>query len=62
MTLQGGNGQVTRLIASVPLIAAGYPMINIDLDQRAEYYEGIRKVSYWAGGVGTPLMTFLPGT
>lgn len=34
------------MIASVPLIVAGYPMINIDLDGRAEYYEAIRKVSY----------------
>jgi hypothetical protein len=33
------------MIASVPLIMAGYPMINIDLDQRADYYEGIKRVS-----------------
>ena len=50
---QGGNGRVIRMIASVPLIIAGYPMINVDLDQRAEYYEGIRRVSGWMAHGGT---------
>ena len=36
------------MIASVPLIMAGYPMINIDLDQGAEYENGIERVSCWA--------------
>ena len=50
------------MIASVPLIVAGYPMINIDLDGRAEYYEAIRKVSYWAVTLGAPLTAAHPGT
>ena len=36
------------MIALVPLIMAGYPMINIDLDQGAEYENGIERVSCWA--------------
>ena len=44
------------MIVSVPLIVAGYPMINIDLGQRAEYYEGIRRVSSRTV-YGVPLLT-----
>lgn len=33
------------MIASVPLIIAGYPMINVDFDRRKEYYDGVRRVS-----------------
>ena len=32
------------MVASIPLIVAGYPMVSIDLDQRAEH-EGIRRVN-----------------
>ena len=38
--LQGENGTVTRIIA-------GYPIVNIDLDQRAECHEGVRRVNDW---------------
>ena len=34
------------MIASVPLIMAGYPMINVGLDQEAKYENGIKRVSY----------------
>lgn len=40
------------MIASVPLIVAGYPMINVDLDQYEEYEEGIRRVSRCVVGGG----------
>jgi len=43
------------MIASVPLIMAGYPMINIDLDQSVEYEEGIGRVSRWAVNIGALL-------
>ena len=33
------------MIASVPLIVEGYPMINVELGRREEYYRGIRRVS-----------------
>ena len=51
------------MIASVPLIMAGYPMINIGLDQEAEYENGIKMVSYWAVNVCALFMVmFHPGT
>ncbi|KAJ7847944.1 fido domain-containing protein [Mycena olivaceomarginata] len=37
-----GNGRVTRLVASIPLLLAGYPPISISLDQRSVYLEAIR--------------------
>ncbi|KAG5639830.1 hypothetical protein DXG03_003047, partial [Asterophora parasitica] len=40
---QDGNGRVTRLIASIPLLAHGYPPISIMANERAVYYEDIRK-------------------
>ena len=57
----GREWSAPRLIASIPLVRAGYPMINITLDRRAEYYEGIRRVSYQAVDVATLLLTFHPG-
>jgi len=50
---QCGDGRIINTIASIPLIVAGYPMININLDQRAEYYEDIKRVSDWTacGGI-----------
>lgn len=55
-TSQRGDGRIINMIASVPLILTGYPMINIDLDQRTEYYEGIRRVSNWMA-CGSILLT-----
>jgi hypothetical protein len=46
---QGGDGPVTQMIASVPLVIAGSSMIKIDLYQRTEYDEGIRRVSRLEG-------------
>ena len=34
------------MIASVPLIVEGYPMINVEPEKREEYHWGIRRVSY----------------
>ena len=51
------------MIASVPLIMAGYPMINVGLDQEAKYENGIKRVSYWAVDVCALFMViFHPGT
>ncbi|KAJ6491281.1 fido domain-containing protein [Mycena vitilis] len=41
---QDGNGRVTRLVASIPLLRAGYPPISISLDQRSDYLQAINKV------------------
>ncbi|KAJ7669351.1 fido domain-containing protein [Mycena polygramma] len=38
-----GNGRVTRLVASIPLLRAGYPPISISLDQRSDYLQAINK-------------------
>ncbi|KAF9480867.1 Fic-domain-containing protein [Pholiota conissans] len=40
---EDGNGRLTRLIASLPLMKHGYPPISIDLKQRPEYYDAINK-------------------
>ncbi|KAJ7171075.1 fido domain-containing protein [Mycena filopes] len=38
-----GNGRVTRLVASIPLLIAGYPPISISLNQRAVYFQAINE-------------------
>ena len=43
---QDGNGRVTRLLASLPLIRAGFPFINIRENRRDEYLEALFKVSF----------------
>ena len=43
---QDGNGRVPRLLASLPLIHAGYPFINVRAHKREEYLQAIFKVSY----------------
>ncbi|KAJ7729774.1 fido domain-containing protein [Mycena metata] len=40
-----GNGRVTRLVASIPLLLAGYPPISISLDQRSVYFQAIDEAS-----------------
>ncbi|KAF8644876.1 hypothetical protein AX16_008222 [Volvariella volvacea WC 439] len=40
---EDGNGRVTRMIASIPLVMHGYPPMSIPLDLRSEYYHGINK-------------------
>ncbi|KIL62556.1 hypothetical protein M378DRAFT_755608 [Amanita muscaria Koide BX008] len=41
-----GNGRVARLLASLPLIQAGYPPINVRVHKREEYLEALFKASY----------------
>ena len=41
---QDGNGRVARIIASIPLVKAGYPPISITLGQRTSYYTAIQQV------------------
>jgi len=36
-----GNGRVSRLLASVPLIRAGYPFINVRAHKREEYLQAL---------------------
>jgi len=43
---QDGNGRVSRLLASVPLVRAGYPFINIRAHKREEYLQTLFTVSY----------------
>ncbi|KAJ7199224.1 fido domain-containing protein, partial [Mycena pura] len=38
-----GNGRVTRLVASIPLLLAGYPPICISLAQRSVYFQAINE-------------------
>ncbi|KAM6501971.1 Fido domain containing protein [Amanita muscaria] len=38
-----GNGRVARLLASLPLIQAGYPPINVRVHKREEYLEALFK-------------------
>ncbi|KIY64880.1 hypothetical protein CYLTODRAFT_357772 [Cylindrobasidium torrendii FP15055 ss-10] len=38
-----GNGRVCRLVASIPLIRAGYPMISVPLEHRDAYFRAIKK-------------------
>ncbi|KAJ7747676.1 fido domain-containing protein [Mycena maculata] len=40
-----GNGRVTRLVASIPLLLAGYPPICISLEQRSAYVQAIHDAS-----------------
>ncbi|KAF8175103.1 fido domain-containing protein [Pholiota molesta] len=40
---EDGNGRLTRLIASIPLIRHGYPPLCIPLAERMEYYDAINK-------------------
>ncbi|KAI0317245.1 fido domain-containing protein [Amylostereum chailletii] len=40
---EDGNGRLTRLLASIPLMRHGYPPISLALTQRAEYYAAINK-------------------
>ena len=43
---QDGNGRTCRLIASIPLVMAGYPPININLTLQHGYYAALREVFY----------------
>lgn len=43
--LQDGNGRMTRLVASIPLLLAGYPPISISLDQRSVYLQAVNEVN-----------------
>ncbi|GLB34389.1 putative fic/DOC family protein [Lyophyllum shimeji] len=38
-----GNGRLTRIVASIPLMRSGYPPICLSLNRRSQYYQGIRK-------------------
>lgn len=49
-----GNGRVSRLLASLPLIHAGYPFINVRAHKREEYLQAIFKAQ--ATGDLQPLM------
>ncbi|KAJ6618496.1 fido domain-containing protein [Mycena sp. CBHHK59/15] len=40
-----GNGRVVRLVASIPLLLAGYPPISISLEERGEYLQAIHEAS-----------------
>ncbi|KAJ7500353.1 fido domain-containing protein [Mycena galericulata] len=51
--LQDGNGRVTRLVASVPLLLAGYPPFSISLDQRSVYLQALNEAF---NGNHVPLM------
>ncbi|KAJ7240143.1 fido domain-containing protein [Mycena haematopus] len=39
-----GNGRVARLVASIPLLFAGYPPISISLGQRTVYLQAINEM------------------
>lgn len=43
---QDGNGRVARLLASLPLVRAGYPFINVRAHKREEYLQTLRTVSH----------------
>ena len=45
------------MIASIPLLAAGYPPISIQVEHRVAYYMALRKVLYSLGTVVTVLLT-----
>jgi hypothetical protein len=45
LCVQDGNGRLGRIIASIPLMRAGYPPIAIELERRTEYYKAINKVN-----------------
>ncbi|KAH6908441.1 fido domain-containing protein [Coprinopsis sp. MPI-PUGE-AT-0042] len=38
-----GNGRVARIVASIPLLAAGYPPFSLTLARRREYYTAIQR-------------------
>jgi len=44
--MQDGNGRLSRLLASIPLIRAGYPFINIRPHMRVEYLQALKTASY----------------
>jgi hypothetical protein len=48
-----GNGRVSRLLASLPLVAAGFPPIIVADERKAEYYRALGQVR--AYGVSTLL-------
>jgi Fic family protein len=39
-----GNGRVSRLIASLPLLGAGFPPIMVKSERKSEYYTALREV------------------
>ncbi|KAF8652546.1 hypothetical protein AX16_004358 [Volvariella volvacea WC 439] len=43
---EDGNGRITRLISSIPLIMQGYPPISISLSQRRSYYDSLNAAYY----------------
>ncbi|KAG5335147.1 hypothetical protein C0989_002155 [Termitomyces sp. Mn162] len=42
-TLEDGNGRLSRIMASIPLIQAGYPPIAISMIRRPMYYQAINE-------------------
>ncbi|TFK94975.1 hypothetical protein K466DRAFT_571437 [Polyporus arcularius HHB13444] len=38
-----GNGRIARIIASIPLVKAGYPPISLTLRQQHSYYAGTQQ-------------------
>ena len=56
-----GNGRTSRLIASIPLVMAGYPPININLRLQQEYYTAIRRVFHIHLNEGTFSSYYLVG-
>ncbi|KAJ6597874.1 fido domain-containing protein [Mycena sp. CBHHK59/15] len=51
-----GNGRVTRLVVSIPLLLAGYPPISISLDQCSVYLQAINDAY---NGNHVPLMQYI---
>ncbi|KAF8797596.1 hypothetical protein BYT27DRAFT_7125328 [Phlegmacium glaucopus] len=45
LPFEDGNGQLARLLASIPLIREKYPPVYIAMYQKAEYYHAIRAAS-----------------
>jgi hypothetical protein len=43
---QDGNDRLSRTIASIPLLKAGYPQISVPAEHRQVYYEAPREVFY----------------
>jgi Fic family protein len=46
-----GNGRITRLIANIPVIKAGYPPIIIPKERRQEYIEALSEYHLAVGTV-----------
>lgn len=44
MEKQDGNGRVTRLLASYPLLKLGYPPVSVSRKDSAAYYQAINQV------------------